>query len=90
MRAFFAVCLLATIGIGWFGLTQLFASRELAKFTRDLESRGIPYDNATMQKAFRDKTHAEGSETLKSIIRLSKWGSSLASVQAISVRWSNV
>lgn len=83
MRAFFAVCLLATIGIGWFGITQLFASRELAKFTRDLESRGIPYDNATMQKAFREKTHAEGSETLKSIIRLSKWGSSLASVQAI-------
>lgn len=85
MRAFFAVCLLATIGIGWFGITQLFASRELAKFTRDLESRGIPYDNATMQKAFRDKTHAEGSETLKSIIRLSTWGSSLASVQAIPV-----
>jgi hypothetical protein len=83
MRAFFSVCLLAASGIGWFGITQLFASRELAKFTRDLESRGIPYDNATMQKAFRDKTHAEGSETLKSIIRLSKWGSSLASVQAI-------
>lgn len=84
-RMFFAACLLATLGLAWFAISQLFASRELAQLTRDLESRGIPYDNATMQKAFREKTHAEGSETLQSIIKLSHWGGGLAGVDAIPI-----
>lgn len=84
-RMFFAACLLATLGLAWFAISQLFAYRELAQLTRDLESRGIPYDNATMQKAFREKTHAEGSETLQSIIKLSHWGGGLAGVDAIPI-----
>lgn len=85
MRAFLAASLLATVGIAWFVIAQLFASRELAGFTRDLESRGIPHDNATMEKAFHEKTYEEGAETLKSIIQLSQWGDDLASVNAIPV-----
>jgi hypothetical protein len=84
-RIFVAACLLATLGIAWFALSQLFSSRELAQLTRDLESRGIPYDNATMQKAFREKTHAEGAETLQTIITLSQWGRGLASINAIPI-----
>lgn len=84
-RTFFAACLLAALGIAWFAISQLFASRELAQLTRDLDSRGIPYNKATMQNAFREKTHAEGAETLQSIIKLSLWGRELASVNAIPI-----
>lgn len=82
-RLFLVACLLAAMAFAWFVIVQLFAARELAKYTDDLKSRGIPYDNATLQTAYQAKTYTEGSETLQSILQLSSWGLPLASVNSL-------
>ncbi|MCU0720740.1 MAG: hypothetical protein MUC83_13610 [Pirellula sp.] len=84
-RLFLAACLFVVVAVVWFAITQLFAARELSRFTDDLSRRGIPFDNASMATALEKKTHPEGSQLLSDILKLSYWGGSLASVESLPI-----
>ena len=84
-RLFLAAFLLVVVAIVWFATTQLFAARELSRFTDDLSRRGIPVDNVSLANALAKKTHPEGSEMLSDILTLSYWGGSLASVESLPI-----
>ncbi|MCU0711574.1 MAG: hypothetical protein MUC43_05910 [Pirellula sp.] len=80
-----AACGVIAIAIGWVATTQVMAARELTKYKNDLKSQGIPIDNASVEKTLDERTNPEGSETFRSIVKLARWGSSLASVDSIPI-----
>lgn len=83
---FIVVMVAIVLGLAvWGASTQWMAARELSQFKEDLKSRGIPYDNVSMQAAYIARTHPEGSEITRAILKLSRWGESLPSVNALPI-----
>lgn len=82
------IVVMASIVLGlvvWGVIIQWKAARELSQFKEDLKSRGIPYDNASMQAVYIKRTHPEGAEIARAILKLSRWGEGLPSVSVLPI-----